>query len=109
VSRKKAAPRDPLMLEVMAAIGAGRILIGSIRGHEGEFVHGVCSSDGEIVINPAVDVTDTAIHECLHRLRPAWSERTVRRRTRRLMNQLSNDEVDKVFEVVMATATKLTK
>jgi hypothetical protein len=33
----------------------------------------------------------------------------VRCRTRRLMNQLSNDEVDKVFEVVMATATKLTK
>lgn len=107
MSRKKLTPRDPLMLEIMAAIGAGRILIGSIRGHEGEFVHGICSPDGEIVINPSVEIADTAIHECIHRLRPAWSERTVRARTKRLMCQLSHDEVEKVFEVVMATARRL--
>jgi hypothetical protein len=100
--------RDPLILEVAAAIGAGRIAVGPIH-MDGAIVHGVCWPDGAIRINPAPSVCDTAIHECLHRLRPSWSEQTVRRRTTQIMRQLTDAEVDKLYELVLVTAYKTQK
>ena len=95
--------RDPLLLEIAAAVGAGRIRIGTIAS-EGVFVHGVTEPDGQITINPAVDVVDTLLHEACHRLRPAWSERAVKARTTRMMRQLSDAEIEKLFELVLVSA-----
>lgn len=95
--------RDPLLLEIAAAVGAGRIRIEPIRS-EGCFIHGVTEGDGRITINPAIDVVDTLVHECLHRLRPTWSERAVKAKTTRLMRQLSDQEIEKLFELVLVSA-----
>lgn len=96
-------PRDPLLLEVAAAIGAGRIRFRSMAS-EDVFVHGHTADDGLITINPVPDVVDSAVHECLHRLRPKWSERAVKTKTTRLMKQLQDSEIDKLFELVLVSA-----
>lgn len=95
--------RDPLLLEIAAAVGAGNIEIGPIHDDE-TFVHGLAYKNGKIVINPAIDVVDTLLHECCHRLRPEWSERAVRTRVTRLMRQLSDKEIDKMYELVLVAA-----
>ena len=100
---RKPPKRDTVLLEIAAAIGAGRIAIGHIDMGDNEHVHGVTFSDGSIVINPAVEIVDTVLHEVLHRLRPAWSERAVRARTRRLMNTLSHAEVECLYTLVMSS------
>jgi hypothetical protein len=101
---RRSTLRDPLLLEIAAAIGAGNIEIGPIHSDR-EFVHGVAyTKTGRIRINPAVDVVDTALHECCHRLRPHWSERTVKARATRLMAQMSLAEIDKLYEVLLTTA-----
>jgi hypothetical protein len=100
---ERRAVRDPLLLEIAAAIGAGRIRIQSIRD-DGELCHGYTFKDGEIVLNPIVEMVDTAVHECLHRLRPAWSEQTVKRTTTKLLRQMSYDEIDKLYTLIGASA-----
>jgi len=91
-----------MMLEVAAAIGAGRITLDSIHD-DTDFVYGYCEGgSGKIVINPALPVVEVAIHECLHRLRWAWSEQTVQARTTRLMRQLSNAEIDRLYALILA-------
>jgi len=96
---------DPMLLEVAAAIGAGRITIASIQMGENEHVHGLTWSDGSIVINPMVDMVDTAIHECLHRMRPKWRESTVKARTTKIMRQLSHAEVECLYTLLLSSAT----
>ena len=96
---------DPLLLEIAAAIGAGRISIADIEAGEGEFVSGLTFPDGRIVVNPKPDMVDTLIHELCHRLRPSWSERQVRRKTAELMSGLSHAEVDRLYMLMMAAAT----
>jgi hypothetical protein len=60
--------------------------------------------DGKIRINQTISTVNTLIHECLHRLRPQWSERAVRARTTRLMRQMSYQQIDKLYEIVLSTA-----
>lgn len=95
--------RDPVLLEIAAAIGAGRIRLQSIRD-DGELCHGYTFQDGEIVINPIVEMVDTAVHEMLHRLRPRWSEATVKRKTTRLLRQMSYDEIDTLYTLIGTSA-----
>ena len=98
---------DPLLLEIVAAIGAGRITIGPIHS-ESERIEGYAVDKGKrrgrVYINPQISFVDTAIHELLHRLRPRWSEGTVRRRTGKLMRALSDQEIDKVYELIQVSA-----
>lgn len=94
--------RDPLLLELVAAIGAGRIAIGPIHD-DVEFVHGVCEGS-HVTINPAIAVVNIALHECLHRIRPEFSERSVRAKVTRLMRSLTLAEIDRLYGIVLATA-----
>lgn len=96
--------RDPLLLEVVAAIGAGNMDMRPI--HDGdEPIHGFMEWDtGKATVNPAKALVDTAIHEIIHRLRPKWSEATVRQRTGKLMKALSADEVDRLYTIVLSVA-----
>lgn len=100
--RKRFAPRDPLLLEIAAAIGAGGITIGPIHS-DTQRIHGQIEG-AKIRINPAIEMADTAIHEVIHRLRPHWSELAVRSRTAKIMRQLSDKEIDKIYELVLTTA-----
>jgi hypothetical protein len=93
---------DPFLLQVVAAIGAGNLKIGPIHDDE-ELVHGcLAEKTGEITINPAVSVVDTAVHEAIHRMRPKWSENTVRQRTGKIMRKLSHEEVDTLYTIVLS-------
>ena len=69
-----------------------------------DICHGVTLDDGEIAISPIPSVCDTAIHECLHRLHPGWSERTVRARTARLMRRITNAELETLYTILMSSA-----
>lgn len=99
---------DPLLLEVACALGAGHVSVGPIHA-EGELIHGYAVTTGKrkgrVFLNPSVALVDTAIHELIHRLRPKWSEATVRRRTAKIMRGLSNAEIDKFHELIDVTAT----
>lgn len=97
--------RDPLILEIAAAIGAGRIEIGPIHD-EREYVHGYAFPNGAVRLNPALSVVDSALHELTHRLRPTWSERAVRSRVTRMMKQMSYREIDKLYEMVLVQAKR---
>src|SRR3990167_3920413 len=101
--------RDPLLLEIAVALGAGNVTIGPIHS-DAELVHGYCVEHGQrkgaIVINPAVETVDTAIHELTHRLRPSWTERTVRQRTAAIIKTMSNREIDKFYELIQVRATR---
>jgi hypothetical protein len=101
MSRRRVG-RDPLLVELVAAIGAGRSEIRPLH-YDKAFLHGLCEGS-RVYINPSVSVVDTALHECLHRMRPAWSERAVRAKITRLMALLSLEEVDRIYEIVLATA-----
>lgn len=102
--RRTAPAMDPLLLEVAAAIGAGRITIGLIESADDEHVYGVTLGDGSIIVNPAIETVDTIVHECLHRLRPHWSERTVRARTARIMKHLHPKHVECLYTLVMTSS-----
>jgi hypothetical protein len=104
MKRRRPPARDPILIELVAAIGAGRIEFGPIH-YEGEFVHGIARKDGSIRLNPAIEAVDTVLHECCHRLRPKWSERAVRAKVTRLMRELSMPELDKIYEVLLSTAS----
>lgn len=94
-----------MLVEVIAAIGAGRIELGPIHD-PGFHVYGYCDADDNntIRLNQAPHTVEIAIHEATHRMRPAWTERAVRCRTTRLMNQLSDAEIDTLYNVILSTA-----
>jgi hypothetical protein len=90
---KKRKGRDPLLVDVMAEVGAGNITEGWIS-HKTHYIKGMCElPSGTITINPAYDKVETLIHEIVHRLRPEWTERYVRRTTTILLRQLSDLEI----------------
>ena len=101
----KRPKRDPLLIELIAAIGAGRILFGPIHNKK-QYVYGFCDegNDNAIRINPACHIVDTVLHECLHRMRPTWKERSVLRKTKQLMGQLDDAEIDRLYDVILSTA-----
>ncbi len=98
--------RDPLLLEIAAAIGAGRIRLTSLASDQHQYVHGVTEEDGTITINPVPATVDTIIHECCHRLRPEWTERGVLRKTKQLMATLSDAEIDRLYVLTEISAKK---
>lgn len=100
MSRKR--KRDPLLLEVVANIGRGRITLGAIH-HPSLHVHGYMEA-GYIRINDRISTVDTLLHEVLHRIRPKWSEQTIRSRTAKMMRQLTMAEIDKLYEMVTTSA-----
>lgn len=100
--------RDPLLLEVVAAIGAGNIERGPIHDDD-DHILGICDEDGRIRINEAVAVTSTTIHEAIHRMRPKWSEKQVERRTLAILATLSDQEVETIYNLVLSVSTKKTK
>lgn len=96
-------PRDPLILELVAAIGAGRIELGPIHD-DTEFVHGYAQKNGVVRINPAASVVDDVLHELTHRMRPKWKEHAVRSRVGRIIRQLSDPEIDTIYTLLLSSA-----
>ena len=102
--KARKAGRDPLLLELVAAIGAGGIWVGPLHDDR-DILHGLCEG-GKVYVDQTVSTVDTLLHELTHRMRPAWSERTVRARTARLMHQLTRAEMDRIYQVALSTARR---
>lgn len=92
-----------MLLECMEAIGRGRLSERYVTGTRTEYVSGYIeqSTDGRdhVWINPAPEVVRALLHEMVHRVRPRWKERTVRRVTTALMRRLTDAEVQRIYEV----------
>ena len=89
--------RSPLMVRVWAEVGAGRIREAFVASKK-EFVDGECAHTGHITVNPVHQTCDTLIHEILHRLHPAWSERYVRRTTTYLRRRMTDEETHQLYK-----------
>lgn len=96
MSRLKSSSHPALLVEVLAELGAGRIYERFIHDKH-FFVHGETNGHS-ITINPSIAIADTVIHECLHRLRPNWSEPYIRRTTTWLLRRLSDTQIQQVYE-----------
>lgn len=85
--------RTALLEEVLGAIDEAPIRERQIP-HGELFVFGDCdAADGSITLNVPLLRTLVALHELTHRVRPEWSERTVRARTEQLLQMLDDDDV----------------
>jgi hypothetical protein len=100
----KRQSRDPLLIELIAAIGAGRIDVGPIHAKR-QYVYGWCdTSDGRVRLNPAPHAVEIALHETLHRMRPKWTERSVTSRAKKLLGEMSDQEIDRLYDVIQSVA-----
>jgi hypothetical protein len=98
--------RDPLLIAVLAELGAGRISEDFIRAEDGGQVHGLIEGQ-HISINPMHSVVDTVLHECLHRARPELSELAVRRRTAKFMRCLTDVEIQSIYDIYQRVSKKV--
>ena len=101
---KKTAHDWALLGRVWAELGAGHITEAFIADKR-EFVDGM-HSNGHITVNPVHPTVDTAIHEILHRLHPAWSENYVRRTTTYLRKRMSDEETQAFYAEFQKRARK---
>jgi hypothetical protein len=100
--KRRQRGHDPLLLELVAAIGAGRIEFGPLHS-DTDLLHGLCEGS-RVYVDQTVSTVDTLLHELAHRMRPEWSERTVRARTAKLMGQLTRAEMDRIYAIALSTA-----
>lgn len=99
--------RDPLLIDVLAELGAGRISEDFIRAEKRHTrIHGLMDG-GHIVVNPIYDVVDTLLHEATHRARPDMSEIAVRRRTAKFMRCLTDVEIQAIYDLYQRVAKKV--
>lgn len=95
--------RPPLLLKVLAHLGAVQVNEGQIEGAPNEHIHGL--QEGKRVwVNPAYSTVGTLLHEVLHSLYPKWTESYVLGRETFLMNRLTAQEVQHLYELYLAKA-----
>lgn len=107
-TRKRSTPgRDRLLLEVVAAIGAGRVLEQYIIDEERAslLISGLCLEGGQVVMNPAVDTVHILLHEMIHRLYWRWSEKRVADAAQALFLTLSHEEVQTIYDLYNTVKT----
>jgi len=95
-------PREPLLEDVIGAIDAAPIRERQIR-HDELFVFGDHDlTDGSITLNVPLLRVLVYLHEGLHRVRPDWTERTVRARSVQLLHALTDADVAQVNRQLVA-------
>ena len=101
-TERRAVAHDPLLEEVIASIHRAPIREEQIRDARA-FVWGDHDhADGTIRINIALLRVAIALHELVHRVRPRWSERTVRARSLRMLHALTDDDIAAIDRVLVA-------
>lgn len=91
--------QSPLLLRVMARFGEVEFVEGWLdRGQSGRHTLGLWQSDGTVTINPIPEMVDTIIHEIIHDLFPDYSERAVCSLTGKLRRQLSDEQMQTLYE-----------
>jgi hypothetical protein len=94
--------REAFLDEVVGSISEAPIRERQIR-HDELLVFGDHDpEDGSITLNVPLLRVLVALHELTHRVRPQWTEDTVRRRSRRLLHMLTDDDVARVNRELVA-------
>lgn len=88
---------SPLLLECMAALGRTIVTEAYIRKDRADARYYGLQEPGHIWVNPVTPVVEVTIHELLHEIRPDWSESTVAAFTTKLMHQMTDEEIQKVY------------
>lgn len=103
--KRRVHPRDPILVEVLASLGAGHITAAPLddQNEEGLTVMGICEQHQRphVTIDEAQHIVPTLIHELVHRVRPAMTELGVERKTRQILRQLSDREINRIYEVYL--------
>jgi hypothetical protein len=92
VTRQRRA-RDPLLAELVAAVDTAPVREHPIRDDALLIFGHHDPADGSISIHIGLARVLIALHELLHRVRPRWSERTVRTRSVQLLHSLTDDDI----------------
>jgi hypothetical protein len=80
---------DVLLKELRAELKKGGIVQAPLRA-TGLHVDGMCNHDeGRVYIDPAPAITETLLHELLHRRYPRWGEKRVDVTAKRLLRYMT--------------------
>jgi hypothetical protein len=91
----KPAPLSPNLEDLLDELKRGRVYACSL--HDRKYILDGFTDGTTIWIDARVSVIDTLIHELLHRLKPRWSERTVRRHTGKILEQIDDTTMRRVW------------
>ena len=96
----------PVLIKVMSLLGETNISEQYITKDPGGVdVYGTWNEDtNTLIINPVPHIVDTLIHELLHKLHPEYSEQAVRSQTGKLMKQLTDAELQAIYDMYLKRA-----
>jgi hypothetical protein len=91
-----------LLLKLMAQLGQVKVREVYLPKEDAAVVYGYTYADRSIAVNFVASVVDTLVHELLHSTYPDYSEATVRRLTRRLMHEMTDQEIMAFYDAYRA-------
>ena len=100
--------RAALLLAVTDEMKRGKITEMHLDGTVSVY-HGLTAPhepNGHIFVDPVPDTLDIAVHECLHRRFPKWSEKRVTDTATRLVFGMTGAERRKLFALYQRVAKK---
>lgn len=101
-------PNDALLRELRAEFKKGSIHEAPLRA-KGWHLDGLCDSEkGAVYIDPAPHVTETILHEVLHRRFPRWGEARVDRTAKKLLRSMNSRQVRWWYRAFQKSKTTLT-
>ena len=103
MARRRPAKRDALLVEVIAALGAGGVDPETwLEDVDGRLLDGAAEPDGRVRINEASCIVRPLVRELLHRVRPHWTEHGVASWGGRFFHQLTHAEIERIYDVYVA-------
>ena len=97
----------PILLEAVAAIGAGKIDIARLQDvDDNEILFGLCEPDGQITIDEGALVVDALLHEAIHRMRRRFPEGGVEETARRIFTNLRREEIESIYQVYLGVGKR---
>lgn len=104
---RRAPVLDALKAEVWAELRRGENIVETeLHSHERNKYYGLCVNDRNIYVNPYPSIVETVVHETLHRQHPRWSEARVNTTAIRILNRMSNREVQRWVKQYKSVARK---
>ena len=89
----KLRPALELLEELREEMERGRVYEATLKDDH-QHLYGMCDHGTQaIVIDPAMSIVDTLLHELLHRRYPSWAETRVEKETSRLLSALRTQDV----------------
>lgn len=105
---RQARVRDRLLEEVLEAVPGVAVRESQVR-EDGLLVFGAHEADGSIALNVPLLRVLVALHELVHHVRPAWSERSVQAKGWELLHMLTDNDVAVLNEQLIARIRATTR